>query len=79
MPDPVLVELLRRGNLAVVRSNATGSVELMVDHVGSIPLDLGEWRWLFHCAVPVALHELAKIEAECTGPAPAQATLAIDA
>jgi hypothetical protein len=81
MPDPVLVELLRRGNVAVVRSTATGAVELLVDHVGALPFDAAEWRWLVHCAAPVALRELAAIEAEAerAGRAPAQATLAIDA
>lgn len=43
--------------------------------------DEAEWWWLVHCAAPVALRELAQIEAEAkrAGCAPAQATLAIDA
>lgn len=84
MPDPVLVELLRRGELTLVRSMVTDRVGLLRDDGGvpvapAVTFDLGEWRWLFHCAVPVALRELAGIEAERTGPASAQATLVIDA
>jgi hypothetical protein len=80
MPDPVLVELLRRGPLAVVRSHLTGAVMLRVDP-GARDLGPDDWRWLVHCAPPVALRELAQIEAEAerAGRAPAQATLAIDA
>lgn len=86
MPDRVLVELLRRGDLTLVRSTVTDRVGLLRDDGGvpaapAVTFDDGEWRWLFHCAAPVALRELAVIESEAdlAGRAPAQATLAIDA
>lgn len=80
------VELLRRGDLTLVRSETVGGIGLRRDVDGrpvgpASALDLGEWRWLFHCAAPVALRELAadEAEAERAGRAPAQAALAIDA
>lgn len=91
MPDPVLVELLRRGNLSVVRSTVTNRVGLLRDGsarvVGEVMFDDVQWfdgdgwRWLLICAAPVALRELAaiEVEAEGAGRPPAQATLAIDA
>jgi hypothetical protein len=86
MPDPVLVELLRRGDLTLTRSTVTNNVGLLRDEFGvpaapAVTFDPGEWRWLVHCAAPVALRELAAIEAdaEAAGRAPAQATLAFDA
>lgn len=86
MSDPVLVELLRRGDLTLVRSETVGGVGLRRDvdgrPVGPVSaLDIPEWRWVLHCAAPVALRELAVIQAmaERVGRAPAQATLAIDA
>jgi len=81
MSDQAIDEILRRGNVAVVSESATGKVGLLVDHVGAIPLDADEWRWLSVCAVPVALRELAAIRAETerAGSESAQAALAIDA
>lgn len=90
MPAPVLVELLRRGDLTLVRSGTVGGVGLRRDVDGrpvgpASAFDADEWRWLLHCAAPVALRELAAIEAEAerarkaAAAEPEQATLAIDA
>lgn len=86
MPDSVLVELVRRGDLSVVRSTVTDRVGLLRDDGGmpakpALTFGADEWRWLSICAVPVALRELAAIEAEtqAAGRGPEQARLAIDA
>lgn len=80
------VELLRRGDLTLVRSATVAGVGLRRDVDGrpvgpASALDIPEWRWVLHCAAPVALRELAKIEAvaERAGRAPTQAELVIDA
>ena len=85
MSDQAIDEILRRGDLAVVRWRMSGRVGLLREHGGGLnpvsALDADEWRWLAVCAVPVALRELAAIRAETerAGSEPAQAALAIDA
>lgn len=67
-------ELLRRGDLALVRSSTTPHAGLYRGAGGELrpagALDYEEWRWTHFCAAPLALEQLRPVEPESTGPIP---------
>lgn len=56
-------ELLRRGDLALVRSDASPVAGLYRDEMRPAGvMDADEWWWVLHCAAPVAVRACPRVD-----------------